>query len=65
MVESAVQVSDSLRSSKQSHRPPTLITHSQEVQVNFQTEEEVKMEVEQPPQVTLVDLSDKVSTLVE
>jgi hypothetical protein len=61
MVESAVQVSDSLRSSKESHRPPTLITHSQEVQVNFLAEEEV----EQPPHVTLVDLSDQVTTLVE
>ena len=60
-----MQVSDSLRSSKESHRPPTLVTHSQEVQVNFLAEEEVKMEVEMPPQVTLVDLSDKVTTLVE
>jgi hypothetical protein len=66
MVESAVQVSDSLRSSKQSHRPPIIVTHSQEVQVDFLVvQEEVKMEVDQPPQVTLWDLSDQVTTLVE
>ena len=32
--------------------------------MNFLAEEEVKMEVEMPPQVTLGDLSDKVTTLV-
>ena len=68
MIESAVQVSDSLRSSKEHPRPPPLIlsTHSQEVQVNFLSEkEEEKMEDEQPPQITLVDLSDKVTNLAE
>jgi hypothetical protein len=71
MIESAVQVSDSLRSSMEHHRPPTpiLSTHSQEVQVNFlSVKEEEKMEeekAEQPPQITLVDLSDKVTNLAE
>ena len=70
MIESAVQVSDSLRSSKERHRTPprNYSTHSQEVQVNFLTEEEMKIKVdqpEQPPQVTLIDLSDKVTNLAE